>query len=133
MCSASVWLWASMLAFLPFRPTVVTVWAIVLYYLHAVAQNPRARKRAPMCTPAILLSIHWSTHTALSRLTRHPSGIAEEALPFVGLTIAAGVVMLLGSARDEEDGAEEARLHSTLSILGIGAFATHVAITLTAR
>jgi len=124
-------------------PYAAGVWAAVLAALThlALSKTPPANATSMLCTPAILLSLHWSTLTALSRLApQHQSGIAEEAKPFVALTLLAGIAMLLAPPdapeEDEDEGDSPGalqRARPALAYLGVGAFAMHVAITLTTR
>ena len=118
------------------------VWAGVLFALAhlTLSETPPANATSMLCTPAILLSLHWSTLTALSRLAPdHRSGIADEAKPFVALTLLSGIAMLLAppdapeEPEDDERGPPGAtqRSRAALAYLGVGAFAMHVASTRT--
>jgi hypothetical protein len=124
---AAIAAWMAMAAFVPSNnATAWMVWAAVLAIIyHETSQEGGPRRRPMMCTPAILLSIHWSTHTALTRLApQHKSGIAPKALPFVALTVACGSLMLV--LPTDKEGAV---LHSTLAYIGVGSFAMHACIT----
>ena len=84
---------------------------------------------APLATPALLLSMHWTTSTVMRRAAGggDASGIAEVAVPFALATIGGGALLLVEPSFGSmcRSAARRAIVH-----FAVGAWVTHAALSI---
>lgn len=99
--------------------------ALVLLEDARNARCDRERRFAPsLATPALLLSIFWSTSPAMRRLARTEDGISDAALPFVAATLAGASALLMQPAWP---GACASATRRAITNASVGAFLAHAA------
>ena len=113
----------------------IAVLAMLLYEARAGCCAAEAYRPPMLATPALLLSIHWSTSTAVRRAApKAPGGISDDAVPFAIATIMGGAAMLLQPAvlSERQRSCAMAARRGLLSV-SVGSFFAHLATTLSGQ
>ena len=112
--------------------------AAVLAFLAAEAATgcacTEARMAPPLATPALLLSIHWSTLTVMRRACRglpeSDAGISDAAVPFAVATVAGGAALLVQPSFGAGFCLSSAR--RALVHLSVGSWMAHASLSMAA-
>ena len=140
---ASVAAWVALVAYAHSREplpnaglaTAAAVFALMAWDAMGACCARESARPALLATPAVLMTLHWSTSTAMRRCAPaldnpQKAGIADAAVPFVIATLAGGAMLLLQPSLGGE--CASATRRGTLHI-AVGSFLTHMATSLSAK